>query len=413
VHPESWRAAERAARESYGRLLSWLAYQWRDVAAAEDALAEAFAAALITWPRDGIPRQPDAWLMTAAKHNLLHAARHQRVVDDPASKMLLSDDMIEDTPIDVPDERLKLMFVCAHPAIDAKSRTPLMLQTVLGLDAAHIASAFLISPTTMAQRLVRAKTKIRDAGLRFESPEASELAARMDAVLDAIYAAYGTSWDALDGAEDAAAATELAEEAIYLARLMVHLLPNEPESLGLLALMLFSHARQRARFSSSGAFIPLPEQDTARWDRQLMAEADTLLMTAVQSRRPGPFQLEAAIQSAHGQRAFTGITPWRGIATLYHGLLRIAPTLGTQVGFAVALIESNDLDSATDVLTNIAQDAVRHYQPYWVASAFLAEKRGEIAAAKSRLSTAIGLSTQQAIRHHLLARLRVLESGAS
>ncbi len=408
MHQPSWTAAEQAARDSYGRLVSWLAYQWRDVAAAEDALADAFATALRIWPETGVPASPDAWLLTAAKRNLLHAARHQRVVNDPASTILLPDDITEDSAPSIPDERLKLMFVCAHPAIDEKTRTPLMLQTVLGLDAQRIASAFLVSPSTMAQRLVRAKNKIRDAGIRFENPEQADAAPRMEAVLDAIYAAFGTSWDAIDAGDDVDTASDLAEEAIYLARLMAQLLPEQPETMGLLALMLFSHARRAARFTAAGNFVPLAEQDTSQWDRPLLIEADALLFAASQKRQPGPFQLEAAIQSAHCQRAISGETPWRGIAALYHGLIQIAPTLGARVGEVVALVESGDVALAHAALSDIDPKLVQDYQPYWVARAHLAQATNNAVDAKTFLQRAIGLTAQPAVRNYLISKLNAI-----
>ncbi|HEY2995793.1 MAG TPA: sigma factor, partial [Methylomirabilota bacterium] len=211
-------AAALAARTAYSRLVAWLAARWHDVAAAEDALGDALAAALETWPRDGVPDKPEAWLYTAARRRLLDAARRHRVRADAAADL---NTVMDDTDVArdglFADERLKLLFVCAHPAIDEAVRTPLMLQTVLGLDAARIAAAFLVAPATMGQRLVRAKAKIRDTGIRFEVPEASELRERLDAVLEAIYAAYGTGWD--DGAGADPRRSGLAEEAIWLGRL--------------------------------------------------------------------------------------------------------------------------------------------------------------------------------------------------
>ncbi|HEX4327916.1 MAG TPA: DUF6596 domain-containing protein, partial [Burkholderiales bacterium] len=310
----AWQAAESAARDSYGRLLAYLAYRWRDIAAAEDALADAFAAALATWPRDGVPASPDAWLMTAAKRNLLQAARHAKLASDPAVTILLGEEegMTEpahDNPHTIPDDRLKLLFVCAHPAIDPAIHTALMLQTVLGLEAKQIAAAFLVQPATLAQRLVRAKAKIRDAGLRFEEPEPHELPERVHAVLEAIYAAYSLGWD---GALDAQS-PDLAHEALYLAQLVRKLLPeNEPaaaEAAGLLALLLFCQSRHAARAGADGAFVPLHEQDTAHWDRAMMQAANQSLWQAAALKSPGRFQLEAAIQSAHCQRAFGGAVP--------------------------------------------------------------------------------------------------------
>lgn len=399
----SRRAAEAAAREAYGRLLSWLAWQWRDVQAAEDALADAFVAALSRWPTNGIPDQPEAWLMTVAKRNLLQVARHRKRASDPAVTMLLAEQFAEAPELPpVPDHRLNLMFVCAHPALDASVHTALMLQTVLGLEAKQIASAFLLAPSTLAQRLVRAKKKIRDAGLRFEVPEGPELAERLQAVLEAIYAAFGLGWDAavlLD-----AEASELTDEALYLARLVVALQADSAEALGLLALLMFCEARRAARFDASGGFVPLHEQDSGRWDRAMIVDANQLLRRASALRQPGPFQLEAAIQSAHCQRAFTGVVPWAGIATLYEHLVRIAPTIGARVSQAVAIGEAASPADGLARLEQIDPDTVRDYQPYWVALAHLQARDGRIEASRLAAGRAIGLSLQPAIRRHLQDR---------
>jgi len=234
---DAQRAAELAARTSYGRLVAYLAASWRDVAAAEDALGEALVSALETWPRAGVPANPDSWLLAAARRRLIDAARHAKVeaAATPALELLVGQARREGVSDAVfPDERLKLLFVCAHPAIDEAARTPLMLQTVLGLDAARIASAFLVAPATMSQRLVRVKAKIRDAGIRFQVPDSRELPSRIDAVLEAIYAAFGSGWEDIAGSDPRRRG--LAEEAVWLGRLVARLLPDEPEALGLLAL---------------------------------------------------------------------------------------------------------------------------------------------------------------------------------
>lgn len=236
-------AIEHAARDSYGRLVAFLAARSRDVAAAEDALADAFEAALETWPLCGVPQKPEAWLLTVARRRLIDNARHVRVQTDAAPTLRAAAEEAEElaTGMVFPDERLKLMFICAHPAIAAATRTPLMLQTVLGLDAARIASAFLARPTAMGQRLARAKAKIRDARIRFELPEAQELPARLDFVLEAIYAAYGSGWDDAAGADPRRKG--LAADAIDLGRLLLQHMPAAPEAQGLLALMLYCEAR--------------------------------------------------------------------------------------------------------------------------------------------------------------------------
>jgi predicted RNA polymerase sigma factor len=397
-------AAEAAARTSYGRLVADLAARWRDVGRAEDALGDALVSALETWPRTGVPDKPDAWLLTAARRRLVDCARHAGVA--AAAEADLSLMLREHTDADESgrgsDHRLALLFVCAHPAIDEAARTPLMLQTVLGLDAARIASAFLVAPATMSQRLVRAKAKIREAGIRFEIPEGREMAARLPAVLDAIYAAYGSGWEDVAGADPRRRG--LADEAIWLGRLVTRLLPEEPEALGLLALMLHCEARRAARRDPRGAYVPLREQDVTRWSLPMVEEAERLLDAAARANALGRFQLEAAIQSAHAQRMRTGATNWEAIALLYEGLLRCAPTVGARVAAAAALAEARGAEAGLGALAAIAPDAVGTYQPYWALRAQLLKNLGHTGAARDAYDRAIGLSEEAAVREFLLAR---------
>jgi RNA polymerase sigma-70 factor (ECF subfamily) len=396
-------AADRGARAAYGRLVAWLAARWRDVAAAEDALGDALLAALESWPRDGVPDKPDAWLFTTAHRRLLDAARRAGVRADAAADLRLAMDHTADTSRNIfPDERLKLLFVCAHPAIDEAVRTSLMLQTVLGLDAARIAAAFVVEPATMSQRLVRAKAKIRDTGIRFEVPDARELAPRLDAVLDAIYAAYGTGWEDVAGADPRRRG--LAEEAIWLGRLITHLLPEEPEALGLLALMLHCEARRLARRDAAGRYVPLSEQETTRWSRPMLEEAERTLEAAAVHAAPGRFQLEAAIQSAHAQRALTGHVDWEAIALLYEWLLRLAPTIGARVGRAAALAEAKGPAPALTALMEIPAADVATYQPYWALHGHLLAALGRAPEARDSYAQAIGLSEDPAARAFLRAR---------
>ena len=403
----AFAAAERAARECYGKLVAWLAYQWRDVAAAEVALSEALLKALACWPRDGVPDAPQAWLLTVARRELLQVARRQRLHASPEVQALFDEQAFDVTPAAVPDARLMLMFVCAHPAIDAKLRPALMLQTVLGLDARIVAQAMLASPSAVAQRLVRAKQKIRDARLRFEAPVADELPARLYAVLEAVYAAYGLGWDAVDGGGGGADRAGLRAEALFLGELVQGLLPDEPEAMGLLALMQFCEARTRARWADDGRFVPLHEQHTALWHRPTIQRAETLLRRAAACSAPGPFQIEAAIQSAHCQRLFGGHTPWPAVVQLYTQLLAMSPSLGVQVAHALACAHGGDLARASRLLGAMADPRRLSYQPYWVAKAHVESLRLDNAAAQS-LEHAIGLTASPAVRAHLLTQLALL-----
>ncbi len=396
------RAVELAARDSYSRLVAFLAARSRDVAAAEDALADAFHAALETWPRTGVPEKPEAWLLTAARRRLIDGARHARVHADAVPTLLAVADEAQDlarTDTTFPDERLKLLFICAHPAIDAAARTPLMLQTVLGLDAARIASAFLVRPSAMGQRLARAKAKIRDAGIAFELPETKELPPRLDAVLQAIYAAYGSGWDDVAGADPRRKG--LAVEAIDLGRLLLRLMPAEPEAMGLLALMLHCEARRDARRTAAGGYVPLSEQDVARWSRPMIEEAERILMAAEQVGQVGRFQLEAAIQSMHARRAWTGRTDWEAIALLYEGLVRLAPTIGALVGRAAAVAEARGAATGWALLEAIPAEAIKSYQPYWALAAHLLKRMQRSVEAAAAYSRAIGLCEDPAMREFL------------
>lgn len=399
------RVAELAARNSYGRLVAYLAARSRDVAAAEDALGDAFLAALKTWTETGVPKNPEAWLLVAAKNRLIDDVRRTQVRDRVINALKLTGVETQTHPpleiADVfPDERLKLLFICAHPAIDPSIHTPLMLQTVLGLNGAEIASTFLVAPATMSQRLVRAKAKIKDAGIAFKLPEAGELSTRLEAVLEAIYAAYTNGWDNVTGGDPRHQG--LAEEAIWLARLCVQLMPEEPEVRGLLALMLHCEARRNARRTPTGDYVPLLEQDTKLWSQPMIAEAERELAQAAKFQKLGRFQLEAAIQSIHAQRLVTGGTDWEALALLYEGLIQISPTLGALVSRAAAIAEAKGLEKGLTLLEFIPVEAVRNYQPYWAIKAYLLKHLGQKSEAQTAYARAIGLTEDQAIREFLM-----------
>ena len=404
------RAVEAVARQSYGRLVALLSARTRDVAAAEDALADALMSALTTWPRDGIPKNPQGWLMTAARNRLFDQARHRQVRDQsaPTLELMMSDLHETQDPDALPDERLKLLLVCAHPAIDPDVHTPLMLQTVLGLDAQAIARAFLISPKTMGQRLVRAKNKIRQAQIAFEIPAADQIPQRLEAVLDAIYAAYGSSWE--DAAGTDRKAVGLAEEAIWLARVLRDQVPEDPEVHGLLALMLHCEARRPARRSPDGKFVPLSEQNPRDWLAPLMDEAEQELMAAARHARLGRFQLEAAIQSVHAERAHSGRTDWGAIARFYDQLVFVAPSLGAAVGHAAAHAESESAKAGLSLLDAIDSESITSYQPYWAVRAHLLRELHRSREAAEAFDRAIGLSEDDAVRTFLLERRSLLRS---
>ena len=398
--------AEAVARRSYGKLVAILAARTRDLAGAEDALAEAFAAALVAWPKGGIPASPEGWLITAARRKLIDAARRRQTGAQAADHLRLVAEELEEAAAaatEIPDNRLALMFACAHPAIDPAIRAPLILQTILGLDAATIASAFLVSPSAMGQRLARAKTRIRQTGIPFRVPERAELAERLEAVLDAIYAAFAEGWSDPAGTE--ARRRNLAEEGIWLGRLVASLMPDEPEALGLLALMLHAEARRGARRNVLGEFVPLAEQDTTLWDAPMIEEAEALLRHASAGGAIGRYQLEAAIQSAHAVRRLGGGTDWVAIERLYGALSAITDSPVVAINRAIALAEIRGAAVGLAALDAVAGDGrLAEYQPYWAARAALLAQCGDIAAADQAYQQAIGLESDPVIRRFLQQR---------
>ena len=406
---EASQAAEAVARRSYGKLVAFLASRTRDVAGAEDALSEAFAAALVDWPARGVPNNPEAWLMTVAKRRTIDAARRRQTGEAGAEHLLLLSELsqsVEDES-QIPDDRLALMFACAHPAIDAAIRAPLMLQTVLGFDAAAIASAFLVAPATMGQRLVRAKTRIRQAGIPFRVPAREDLPGRLDAVLDAIYATFAEGWSDPAGTE--ARRRNLAEEGIWLGRIAASLLPDEPEALGLLALMLHAEARRGARRDAQGEYVPLAEQDPALWKAELIDEAEVLLFRASEKKLIGRYQLEAAVQSVHAARRRTGQTDWAAIVQIYDVLAAATDSPVIAINRAIALAETQGPAAALAALDLISGDArLADYQPWWAARAGLLARTGDSAGASQAYERAIGLESDPAVRRFLQRRSAAL-----
>jgi predicted RNA polymerase sigma factor len=402
--------AEELARVAYGRLLAILAAKDGDIELAEDCLAEAFAQALRTWAETGVPLNPEAWLLTVARnrrHDLRRSAAHRLSdpLDDVARGAAIS--AVQEFDSDaIPDRRLALLFVCAHPAIDPAVRTPLMLQVVLGFDAEQIASAFAIPESTMAQRLVRAKRRIRDARIPFVVPEREHMTERLAPVLEAIYGAYAIDFPLVAGPTPR---DSLAAESHYLATTLAELLPDEPEALGLAALISLSLSRQPARGTAT-EFVPLDEQDPSLWDAQLVMLGERFLHRARSLGGMGRYQIEAAIQSVHCARATTGLTDWRALCSLHSALVTIAPTLGARVAHAAALGRVEGARAGLAALDAISDAAAQRFQPAWATRAHLLAEAGHAEEAVRAYDRALSLTTDSAARRYLERRRKTLES---
>lgn len=403
-------AAEAVARSSYGRLVAYLSSVTGDLEAAEDAMGDALVAALRSWPETGVPDRPDAWLLTVARRAVIDGWRRRRTADGAVDALVRLVDQHASDPessaFEIPDKRLELMFACAHPAVDPAMRSALMLQAVLGVNAARIASAFLVAPSTMGQRLVRTKAKIKAAGVPFAIPDATELDGRSGSVLDAIYAAYTVGWD--DGAVGDVVPTpthgDFTTEAVRLARIVVELLPRDAEAHGLLALLLHTEARTAARRSADGEFVPLDQQDTALWRRRDILDAESHLATALALARPGPYQLQAAIQSVHNRRAAVGTVDWAALVKLYDGLMAVAPTIGTAVARASAVSSAEGGTAAIVLLDELPAARVAGYQPYWVVRTHALLLTGDTHGAREAAAVALRLTPEGPVKRHLYRR---------
>jgi RNA polymerase sigma-70 factor (ECF subfamily) len=404
-HAPSRDTVEAVARRSHGKLVAILGARTRDLAAAEDALSESFAAALCDWPVNGCPANPEAWLITVARRKMIDGVRGQQRGELVAEQLLVLSEGLEaaEPAAEIPDQRLALMFACTHPAIDVGVRAPLILQVVMGLDAKTIASVFLTSPATMGKRLVRAKEKIRQAGIPFRVPDREELPARLDTVLDAIHAAFTEGWTDPGGTD--AIRRDLSDESLFLARLVSELLPDEPEALGLLALLLHAEARRAARRDAGGDYVPLADQDPVSWHAPMIAEAESLLQRASAFGAIGRYQLQAALQSAHVHRCRTGRPNWPQVVQLYDALFALVGSPVVAVNRALAIAEWQGAAAGLDAMKGLADDErLAEYQSYWAARAELLSRAGALPDARSAYDIAIGLERDPAVRRFLQRR---------
>ena len=386
---------QKIVREDRGRLLAALIRSLNDFDLAEDALQDALERAFVHWARSGLPDHPQAWLLQVARRAAIDRLRKSKryAAMAPEITRLMEEDEEAATRAapEIPDERLRLIFTCCHPALEEKTRVALTLRTVGGLTTREIARAFLDTEMAMGQRLSRAKAKIAAAGIPYAVPERADWDGRLNSVLTVIYLIFNEGWTA--GPGEAPVRVALCDEAIWLARLMVSLAPGEPEIEGLLAVMLLAHGRHAARFGEAG-FVPLEMQERSLWNCDLIDEGVSILDRAVARRLPGPFQIQAAISALHVQSEGPGCTDWTQILLLYDRLLALAPSPVVALNRAVALAETGAVEHAWRDLRGL-EEALSQYQPYHAAVADLAARMGDAAIAKRAYDTAIRLSRSE------------------
>jgi RNA polymerase sigma-70 factor (ECF subfamily) len=402
-------ALDAAVREAGDRLRAGLAARFRDLDLAEEALAFACQAALETWDRDGVPRDPAAWLYAAGRRrgfDLMRRARTRNAYrPDPPAPAPTPEDVVMAAFEPIPDERLRLIFACCHPALAVEARIALTLKVICGLSTERLARAFLVSDTAMLQRITRAKAKIRDARIPFEVPGPDAWGERLEAVLAALEIAYAQAYEDAAGVSDAAG---LADETLRLSGVLADLLPDEPEVLGLAALIRLAEARRPARLDADGVMVPLTEQDPGRWDGRRLAEAAHLLNLAAKAGRSGPYQLLAAIHGAHATRRATGVTPWGDIVMLYDALMLVRPSPVAALNRAVAMGEAQGAAAGLEALERL--EGLEDFAPWRAARGYLLERLGRAEEAAASLRAALDQIETPAERRFLERRLAALQA---